>query len=202
METLLESELFGHEKGAFTGAVSARKGRFELADGGTIFLDEVGEIPQPIQVKLLRVLQERTFRGWEETEPLHVDIRIISATNKDLKSEVSSGRFREDLFYRLNVFPICLPALMERRSAIIPLAEFFAGKYSTSLGKKITGLTENAKNQLLEYEWPGNIRELQNVIERAVILSKGEIDEQHLNLDLPKHDLHEHRGLLQSVKRK
>lgn len=196
VETLLESELFGHEKGAFTGAVSARKGRFEMADGGTIFLDEVGEIPQSLQVKLLRVLQERTFERVGGNRPLHVDIRIISATNRDLKAEVSSDRFREDLFYRLNVFPICLPALMERRSAIMPLAEFFAVKYSTSLGKKITGFTENAKNQLLDYEWPGNIRELQNVIERAVILSKGEIDEQHLNLDLPKHYLHEPGGLL------
>ncbi|MFH1025469.1 MAG: sigma-54 dependent transcriptional regulator [Nitrospirota bacterium] len=196
VDTLLESELFGHEKGAFTGAVSARKGRFELADGGTIFLDEVGEIPQSIQVKLLRVLQERAFERVGGNRPLHVDIRIISATNKDLKAEVSSGRFREDLFYRLNVFPIFLPTLMERRSAIIPLAEFFAGKYSTSLGKRITGLTENVKNQLLEYKWPGNIRELQNVIERAVILSKGKIDEQHLNLEIPKHALHETGGLL------
>lgn len=196
VDTLLESELFGHERGAFTGAVSVRKGRFELADGGTIFLDEVGEIPQSIQVKLLRVLQERAFERVGGNRPLHVDIRIISATNKDLKAEVSLGRFREDLFYRLNVFPIFLPALVERREAIIPLAEFFVKKYSASLGKKITGLTENVKNQLLEYKWPGNIRELQNVIERAVILSKGKIDEQHLNLEIPKHALHETGGLL------
>jgi two-component system, NtrC family, response regulator AtoC len=197
VDTLLESELFGHEKGAFTGAVSARKGRFELADGGTIFLDEVGEIPQSVQVKLLRVLQERTFERVGGNRPLHVDIRIISATNRDLKSEVTAGRFREDLFYRLNVFPIFLPALAERRGAILPLAEYFVEKYSVSIGKKITGLTEDAKNQLLSYEWPGNIRELQNVIERAVILSKGMIDEQHLNLEIAQHALHETRGLLQ-----
>jgi two-component system, NtrC family, response regulator AtoC len=197
VDTLLESELFGHEKGAFTGAVSARKGRFELADGGTIFLDEVGEIPQSVQVKLLRVLQERTFEKVGGNRPLHVDIRIISATNRDLKSEVTAGRFRKDLFYRLNVFPIPLPALAERRGAILPLAEYFVEKYSVSIGKKITGLTEDAKTQLLSYEWPGNIRELQNVIERAVILSKGMIDEQHLNLDVAQHALHETKGLLQ-----
>ena len=197
VDTLLESELFGHEKGAFTGAVSARKGRFELADGGTIFLDEVGEIPQSVQVKLLRVLQERTFERVGGNRPLHVDIRIISATNKDLKSEVRSGRFREDLFYRLNVFPISLPALAARRGAILPLAEYFVKKYSVSIGKKITGLTENAKNQLLAYEWPGNIRELQNVIERAVILSQGMIDEQYLNLEIAEHTPDGNRGLLQ-----
>jgi DNA-binding NtrC family response regulator len=197
VDTLLESELFGHEKGAFTGAVSARKGRFELADGGTIFLDEVGEIPQSVQVKLLRVLQERTFERVGGNRPLHVDIRIISATNRDLKAEVTAGRFREDLFYRLNIFPISLPTLSERCGAILPLAEYFVKKYSVSIGKKISGLTENAKTQLLSYEWPGNIRELQNVIERAVILSKGMIDEQHLNLDVAQHILHETRGLLQ-----
>ena len=201
VDTLLESELFGHEKGSFTGAVSARKGRFELADGGTIFLDEVGEIPQSVQVKLLRVLQERTFERVGGNRPLHVDIRIISATNKDLKAEVRLGRFREDLFYRLNVFPISLPALAERRGAVLRLAEYFVTKNSVSIGKKITGLTENAKDQLLAYEWPGNVRELQNVIERAVILSKGMIDEQHLNLEVAEHTPDGNRGLLRVSER-
>ncbi|OGW46642.1 MAG: hypothetical protein A2Y66_03630 [Nitrospirae bacterium RBG_13_41_22] len=197
VDTLLESELFGHDRGAFTGAFAARKGRFELADGGTIFLDEIGEISLPVQVKMLRVLQERTFERVGGTRPISVDIRIIAATNKDLKSEVSSGSFREDLFYRLNVFPITLPALVERREAIIPLAEFFVKKFAASLNKKITGLTEAAKSQLVNYYWPGNIRELQNVIERAAILSKGEIDVQHLNLEIPKEQSQVQGGLLQ-----
>ena len=183
VENLLESELFGHEKGAFTGAFNRRQGRFEIADGGTIFLDEVSEIPPSVQVKLLRVLQERQFERVGGSQTISVDVRVISATNKDLKAQVSDGNFREDLFYRLNVFPILLPPLVERREAIIPLAEYFAVKYSASLGKKVSGLSSEAKSLLLEYSWPGNIRELQNIIERAVILSKGFVDARHINIE-------------------
>lgn len=182
-ETLLESELFGHERGAFTGATSTRKGRFELADGGTLFLDEIGDIAPSIQVKLLRILQEREFERVGGTKSLSVDTRIISATNMDLKSAVAEGRFREDLYYRLNVFPIALPMLKERSEAILPLAEYFASKFGASFGKKISGFTEDAKSALLAYRWPGNIRELQNVVERAVILSSGLIDTPQLNLE-------------------
>ncbi len=182
-ETLLESELFGHERGAFTGATSTRKGRFELADGGTLFLDEIGDIAPSLQVKLLRILQEREFERVGGTKSVSVNTRIISATNMDLKSAVAGGRFREDLYYRLNVFPIALPTLKERSEAILPLAEYFASKFGASFGKKISGFTEDAKSALLAYRWPGNIRELQNVIERAVILSSGLIDKTQLNLE-------------------
>ncbi|MFH1757142.1 MAG: sigma-54 dependent transcriptional regulator [Pseudomonadota bacterium] len=182
-ESILESELFGHERGAFTGAVGTRKGRFELADGGTIFLDEIGEIPLSVQVKLLRVLQEREFERVGGTKSLSVDVRVISATNKEIKAEVSSGRLREDLFYRLNVFPVTLPRLVERPEAILPLADFFVAKFAKAFGKKISGFTAQAKSALMDYPWPGNIRELQNVIERAVILASGEIDVYHLNLE-------------------
>jgi DNA-binding NtrC family response regulator len=200
-ETLLESELFGHERGAFTGAVSARKGRFELADNGTLFLDETGEIAPSIQVKLLRVLQEREFERVGGMKSLSVDVRVISATNKDLKTEVSSGRFREDLFYRLNVFPIRLPPLVERREAILALAEFFAEKFAAAFGKKMDGFTPSAKSALLEYGWPGNIRELQNVIERALILSSGKIDVLHLNLETPTQTPPAAEGLLKASER-
>ena len=184
-ETLLETELFGHERGAFTGAVATRKGRFELADNGTLFLDEIGEVAHSVQVKLLRVLQEWEFERVGGMKSISVDVRVVSATNKDLKTEVSSGRFREDLFYRLNVFPISLHPLVERREAILPLAEFFSKKFAAAFAKKIDGFTPSAKSALLEYDWPGNIRELQNVIERALILSGREIDAHHLNLENP-----------------
>jgi DNA-binding NtrC family response regulator len=182
-ETLLESELFGHERGAFTGAVATRKGRFELADEGTIFLDEIGEVSPGIQVKLLRVLQERSFERVGGTKTITVDVRIVGATNRDLKAEVAAGRFREDLFYRLNVFPVALPDLAARDDAILPLAEYFAAKFATAFGKKTPGFSEAAKAALTAYWWPGNIRELQNVIERAVILAHGEIDPSLLNLE-------------------
>jgi len=182
-ENLLESELFGHERGAFTGAVSARKGRFELADGGTIFLDEIGEISPSIQVKLLRVLQEREFERVGGTKSISVDVRIIAATNRDLKEEVAAGRYREDLYYRLNVFPIILPPLADRREAILPLAEFFLKKFVVASGKSIDRFTAEARKAMENYHWPGNVRELQNVIERAVILAQGEIDVRHLNLE-------------------
>jgi DNA-binding NtrC family response regulator len=199
-ETLLESELFGHEKGAFTGATAARKGRFELADGGTIFLDEIAEISPSVQVKLLRVLQERELERVGGTKTISVDVRILSATNKDLKKEVAAGRFREDLFYRLNVFPIILPTLSERPEAILPLADFFVRKFSSPLGKRISGFTEAARQALEAYDWPGNIRELQNVIERAVILAAGEIDEEQLNIEMPSKPL-PGGGLLQKLER-
>jgi DNA-binding NtrC family response regulator len=200
-ETLLESELFGHERGAFTGAVASRKGRFELADGGTIFLDEIAEIPPSVQVKLLRVVQERELERVGGTKTLPVDVRILSATNKNLKTEVSAGRFREDLFYRLNVFPIELPPLLERPEAILPLADFFIRKFAAPLGKRISGFTGSARAALTEYGWPGNIRELQNVIERAVILAAGEIDESHLNIEVSLEESPEGDGLLQKMER-
>ncbi len=200
-ETLLETELFGHERGAFTGAVATRKGRFELADNGTLFLDEIGEVAPSVQVKLLRVLQEREFERVGGMKSISVDVRVISATNKDLKTEVSSGRFREDLFYRLNVFPISLPPLVERREAILPLAEFFVKKFAVTFAKKIDGFTPSAKSALLEYDWPGNIRELQNVIERALILSGREIDAHHLNLENPMATSPLAEGLLKTRER-
>jgi DNA-binding NtrC family response regulator len=196
VESLLESELFGHEKGAFTGALNRRQGRFEIADGGTIFLDEVSEISPSMQVKLLRVLQERQFERVGGSQTISVDVRVISATNKDLKAQVSDGHFREDLFYRLNVFPVLLPPLIERREAIIPLAEYFTAKYSASLGKKVSGLSSEAKSLLLEYKWPGNIRELQNIIERALILSKGIIDTGHIGLEIQENMENMGDGLL------
>jgi DNA-binding NtrC family response regulator len=200
-ETLLESELFGHERGAFTGAVATRKGRFELADGGTLFLDEMAEIPPSVQVKLLRVVQERELERVGGTKTLPVDVRILSATNKNLKNEVSAGRFREDLFYRLNVFPVELPPLLERPEAVLPLADFFVRRFAAPLGKRISGFTASARAALTEYGWPGNIRELQNVIERAVILAAGEIDEQHLNIELLRGPSPEGDGLLQKIEK-
>jgi DNA-binding NtrC family response regulator len=200
-ETLLESELFGHERGAFTGATAMRKGRFELADGGTLFLDEIGEISPSIQVKLLRVLQERELERVGGVRSLAVDVRVISSTNRDLKSEVTAGRFRDDLFYRLNVFPIVLPPLKERAEAILPLAEYFATKFAAAFGKGVKGFTTEAKSALKAYAWPGNIRELQNVIERAVILAADQIDVHHLNLDVPEQRAPYGEGLLKAAER-
>ena len=172
---LVESELFGHVKGAFTGAFERRIGRFELADGGTIFLDEVGELPPDTQVKLLRVLQEREFEPVGSNRSVHVDVRIICATNRNLEESIKAGTFRSDLYYRLNVFPLEVPPLRERRSDIDQLAKFFVSRYARNLGKKITAISEGATQKLLSYSWPGNIRELQNVIERALILSNGPV---------------------------
>jgi two-component system, NtrC family, response regulator AtoC len=200
-ETLLESELFGHERGAFTGAVATRKGRFEMADGGTLFLDEVGEIPLATQVKLLRVIQEREFERVGGSKLISVDVRIITSTNRDLKAEITTGRFREDLFYRLNVFPIIMPSLNQRTEAIIPLAEYFAGKFASAFAKRFTGFTSDAQSALMKYSWPGNIRELQNIIERAIILSPGEIDRKHLALELPEYDAQHQDGLLGTTER-
>ena len=168
---LVESELFGHIKGAFTGALERRIGRFELANGGTIFLDEIGELCLETQVKLLRVLQEHEFEPVGSSHPLRVDVRVIAATNRNLREAVQAGRFRSDLFYRLNVFPIELPPLRERRSDIPQLVAFCLSQVSKRLGKKIDGVSRESMENLLNYPWPGNIRELQNVIERAVIVS-------------------------------
>lgn len=172
---LVESELFGHVKGAFTGAFERRIGRFELAHGGTIFLDEVGELPLETQVKLLRVLQEREFEPVGSNRSVQVDVRVIAATNRNLQESIVNGSFRSDLYYRLNVFPLEVPPLRERRSDIAQLAMFFVTRYSRNLGKRIDGISAAAAEKLNHYSWPGNIRELQNVIERALILAHGSI---------------------------
>lgn len=169
-ETLIESELFGHKKGSFTGAVSDKDGLFQVASGGTIFLDEVGELPMTMQVKLLRVLQDRTLRPVGGTENLKVDVRVISATNRDLDAEVAAGRFREDLFYRLNVIHIKTPPLRTRKDDIPLLIDFFLKKFSLSMGKNITRIAADAMNALMHYDYPGNVRELENIIERAIAL--------------------------------
>ena len=173
--SLISSELFGHEKGAFTGATHRRLGRFELADGGTIFLDEVGELPPETQVALLRVLQEREFERVGGTQPVRVDVRIIAATNRDLKAATASGAFRQDLFYRLNVFPIDVPPLRERGDDILVLVEHLVQRYARIAGKNIRSIGKNTLELFESYDWPGNIRELQNVIERSVILTSGDI---------------------------
>jgi transcriptional regulator with GAF, ATPase, and Fis domain len=173
--TLISSELFGHEKGAFTGATQRRLGRFELADGGTIFLDEVGELPPDTQVALLRVLQEREFERVGGTQSIKVDVRVIAATNRDLDAAVASGSFRSDLFYRLQVFPIQIPPLRERREDIALLVEYFIDRYSRKARKNIRHVSQETLELLQSYAWPGNIRELQNVIERSVILCETDI---------------------------
>jgi Nif-specific regulatory protein len=171
-ESLLESELFGHVKGAFTGATSDRRGRFELANGGTMFLDEIGDLPLNLQVKLLRVIQHRTFERVGGTEPIKVDVRIIAATNKDIEKEVDSGRFRADLYYRLNVLPIYIPPLRERREDIPLLADFFLRRFKRETKKQIHGFAPESMQTLLSYSWPGNVRELENAVERAVVTTK------------------------------
>jgi len=179
-ENLLESELFGHEKGAFTGAIQTRKGKFELAEGGTIFLDEIGEMPLVLQAKLLRVLQERVFERVGGSREIKADVRVIAATNLDLSIEVAQKRFREDLFYRLNVFPIHLPPLRERRDCIPMLADYFLQRFSSQNNKKVNGIDSEALSSMNSYDWPGNVRELQNVMERAVILAQDMVRCTHL----------------------
>jgi Nif-specific regulatory protein len=171
-ESIVESELFGHEKGAFTGALSLRKGRFELADTGTLFLDEIGEVSPSIQAKLLRVLQEGSFERVGGTQTLKVDVRVITATNRNLEQMIEAGKFRVDLYYRINVFPIYVPPLRERRSDILELADYFLEKYSRQNGKPVVRISTPAIDMLMAYHWPGNVRELENVIERAVLLSQ------------------------------
>jgi transcriptional regulator with GAF, ATPase, and Fis domain len=171
---LVESELFGHVRGAFTGALTNRDGRFKLADGGTVFLDEVGELPPETQVKLLRVLQEQEFEPVGSSQPVRVDVRIIAASNRDLSALVSEGKFRSDLFYRLNVLPLCVPPLRERQGDLPLLAAFFLQKFALKFHKPLKQVSEEAMRWLADYHWPGNVRELQNVIERGVVLSQGD----------------------------
>jgi PAS domain S-box-containing protein len=180
---LVESELFGHVRGAFTGALTNRDGRFKLADGGTLFLDEVGELPPETQVKLLRVLQEQEFEPVGSSQSLRVDVRIIAATNKDLGALVSEGKFRSDLFYRLNVLPLRVPPLRERQGDVPLLAAFFVQKFAQKHGKPVTQVSEETMRRLAGYHWPGNVRELQNVIERAVVLTQDNILTLSLSLD-------------------
>jgi DNA-binding NtrC family response regulator len=196
-ENLLESELFGHVRGSFTGAVASKRGMFEVAHGGTLFLDEIGNLSLSTQAKLLRVIQEREFRAVGDTRTQTTDVRLIAATNKDLKAMVGDGTFREDLYYRINIFPIEVPPLRERREDIPALAHHFLNVLSKEVGKKFTGFSEGAMNLLMQYEWRGNVRELENAVHRAVILATGDVirrahlagiveAESRMDLDVPK----------------
>ena len=182
-ETLLETELFGHEKGAFTGASQRKSGKFELAHRGTLFLDEIGDLPLSLQPKILRALEEKTFERVGGTTPLHVDVRVVAATNRNLKAAVAARQYREDLYFRLSVFPIVIPPLRDRPSDIPTLARFFIDKFCRDLNKRPLVLSPAAEEDLVAYAWPGNVRELQNCIERAAILTEGDtIHPRHLNL--------------------
>ncbi|HXE30261.1 MAG TPA: sigma-54 dependent transcriptional regulator [Terriglobales bacterium] len=183
-ENLLESELFGYERGAFTGAVGSKPGKFELADHGTLFLDEIGDVPLAIQVKLLRVLQEREFERLGGTKTLKVDVRLIAATNRNLRAALEEGTFREDLYYRLNVVPIDIPPLRQHKEDIPALAEHFAARFAREAGKPLAGITPAAMAKLIEFDWPGNVREMENIIERAVALGDGSrLDVGDIRLD-------------------
>ncbi|WP_442591548.1 sigma 54-interacting transcriptional regulator [Pedobacter sp. AW31-3R] len=200
---LIESELFGHEKGSFTGATEKRKGRFEQAEGGTVFLDEIGELPLDMQVKLLRVLQQKEINYVGSNMPKKVDVRIVAATNRNLEKEVAEGNFRLDLYYRLNVFPITLPPLRERKSDIVALITFFARNFCNSFNKEFKGISASMIDAMLSYHWPGNIRELENVIERSVILSSGNSElqlMQHLNSATAEHSQKANIETLEDVK--
>ncbi|MRG45726.1 AAA domain-containing protein [Chitinophaga sp. SYP-B3965] len=188
---LIESELFGHEKGSFTGAIDRRIGKFEMANNSTLFLDEIGEMPPELQVKLLRVLQEREFERIGGKTTIKVDVRIIAATNRNLEAEVQAGRFRSDLYYRLNVFPIHLPPLRERREDIEPLASSFITKFSKNIGKSVHGISAQVMKQLKNYDWPGNVRELEHQIERGILLSDGNMLKE---IHLPLHQQEEHHA--------
>jgi len=172
-ETIIESELFGHERGAFTGATTRKEGRFALAHGGTLFLDEIAEVSPQVQVKLLRVLQEGEFERLGGTGTLKVDVRIVAATNRELLEEVAAGRFRQDLFYRMNVFPVHLPPLRERTEDIVPLTDFFLQRFNRKLNRQVEGFSPEVRELFLRYEWPGNIRELENLVERMVLMASG-----------------------------
>jgi Nif-specific regulatory protein len=176
---LIESELFGYEKGAFTGADAPKKGRLELANGGTLFLDEVGELPPAVQVKLLRVLQQREFERLGGTQPIPLDVRVLAATNRNLDKAIASGDFREELYYRLNVFPIFVPPLRERKADVLLLADHFLEKFSREQGKAIARISTPAIDMLMSYHWPGNVRELSNAIERAVVICEGGVLHSH-----------------------
>jgi len=198
---LLESELFGHEKGSFTGAIVKRIGRFEMANGGTIFLDEIGEMDLAIQIKLLRVLQEREFERVGSSRSIKVDVRILSATNKDLKKEVEEKRFREDLFYRLNVFSVDVPPLRERKEDIPLIVEHLIAKYNKILNKKVEKVSLEAMELLLDYDYPGNIRELENIIERSMIMARDEIiDEKYFSFIEPERKF-EKKGTIKDVEK-
>ncbi|HXG66358.1 MAG TPA: sigma-54 dependent transcriptional regulator [Blastocatellia bacterium] len=184
-ENLLESELFGHEKGSFTGAHAQKKGQFEIADRGTLFLDEIGEMSVPMQAKLLRTLQEKEVMRVGGSRPIKVDVRVIAATNRDLEAMVKDGRFREDLYYRLNIIPITIPPLRNRREDIMPLVEYFVAKHSAGAQRKVRGLTASARNLIMNYSWPGNVRQLEAAIERAILLCEGdEISVEDLPLEI------------------
>jgi Nif-specific regulatory protein len=178
-DSIIESELFGHEKGAFTGAIAMRKGRFEIANGGTIFLDEIGDISPSTQVKLLRVLQEKEFERVGSQEPIHCDVRVVTATSRNLEELIEEGKFRMDLYYRLNVFPIYVPPLRERKSDILQLADYFVEKYSTAAGKSVRRISTATIDLFMSYHWPGNVRELENCIERAVLLCNDDAIHAH-----------------------
>jgi transcriptional regulator with GAF, ATPase, and Fis domain len=193
--SLISSELFGHEKGAFTGATQRRLGRFELANGGTIFLDEVGELPTDTQIALLRVLQEREFERVGGTQSIQVDVRMVAATNRDLEAAIANGTFRRDLFYRLNVFPIQVPPLRERKDDILTLLEYFVQRFGRKLGKNFSRIDKRTVELFRSYDWPGNVRELQNVIERSVIVSPDDVfcvDEAWLSTDAVNTRLDQH----------
>ncbi len=201
-EGIVESELFGHERGAFTGAVAMRKGRFELAHRGTIFLDEIGELPLQTQAKLLRILQEREFERVGGSETLRCDVRVVAATNRPLEEFVEEGKFRQDLYYRLNVFPIFVPALRERKTDILQLADFFVEKYNKANAKNIHRISTSAIDMLMSYHWPGNVRELENCIERATLLATDDVIHGfHLppTLQTPVEDAFDHRSTLQAA---
>jgi Nif-specific regulatory protein len=194
-EGLLESELFGHVKGAFTDAVQNRKGRFELADTGTIFLDEIGDLPLKLQAKLLRVLQQHSFEPVGSSESITVNVRIIAATNKDIEALVEKGEFRSDLYYRLNVLPLHVPPLRQRKEDIPALADFFLKKFSRETNKHFAGFTETAMDLMLSYSWPGNVRELENAVERAVVIAKeSRISARDLLLGSGSADTDEYKG--------
>ncbi len=183
-ENLMESELFGYERGAFTGALNSKPGKFEQADHGTVFLDEIGDVPTHIQVKLLRVLQEREFERLGSNKTQHIDVRVIAATNRDLRAALEEGTFREDLYYRLNVVPLEIPPLRERRDDIPWLAEHFVKKLSPDTGSRVEGITEAALQKLMGYDWPGNVRELENVIERSLVMARADqLDAADIRLD-------------------
>jgi DNA-binding NtrC family response regulator len=198
-ENLMESELFGYEKGAFTGAAVSKPGKFEQADTGTVMLDEIGDVPANIQVKLLRVLQEREFERLGSNKTQHIDVRVVAATNRDLRAALEDGTFREDLYYRLNVVPMEIPPLRERKEDIPYLARHFVEKLGAEMGARVTGITDAAIDKLMQYSWPGNVRELENVVERSIVMALGEkLDASDIRLDMnlrPRHSMSGEPGL-------